>query len=225
MKHAIAIDGPNGSGKSTIARRVAKKLGFAYVDTGALYRAVGLFCMENGADLNNPSEVEACLTHVTLSVKYNYNRQFTYVNDRDVSTEIRTQEAAQAASMVALVPKLREMVVETARGISVTENVVMDGRDIGTVVLPHADLKIYLDASLETRTRRRLSELRRNNRPAVYEVVLEEIKERDHRDITRERSPLKVAEGAVVIDSSDMNVGQVCGIILENWRRLRKAHG
>ena len=225
MKHAIAIDGPNGSGKSTIARRIAKKLGFAYVDTGALYRAAGLFCLENGADLDNIGEVEACLTQVTLSVKYERNRQVTYVNGKDATAEIRTQEAAQAASKVALVPRLREMVVETARGIAMNENVVMDGRDIGTVVLPQADLKIYLDASLETRTRRRLSELRRNNRPAVFETVLEEIKERDHRDRTREHSPLRVAQGAVVIDSSDMNIEQVCAIIIGKWRKLRKNHG
>ena len=225
MKRAIAIDGPNGSGKSTIARRIAQELGFAYVDTGALYRAIGLFCIESGANPDKPGEVEACLPRVSLSVKYEDNSQITYVNDRDASAEIRTQEAARAASKVALVPKIRALVVETARGISANEDVVMDGRDIGTVVLPHAGLKIYLDASLETRTRRRLGELMRDGRPAEYAVVMKEIEERDHRDSTRECAPLRVAEGAVVIDSSHMSPEQVCGVIIEKWRGLGEAHG
>ncbi|MCL2851549.1 MAG: (d)CMP kinase [Defluviitaleaceae bacterium] len=215
MKRAIAIDGPNGAGKSTIARSVADRLGFAYVDTGAFYRAVGLFCVKIGANLDNADEIEACLPHVSLSVEYVNSRQMTYINGMNMTADIRTQAAAEAASKSARVPSLREKVVELSRSISKDENVVMDGRDIGTVVLPDADLKIYLDAGLETRTCRRLSELRDSGQSAEYEAVLQEIIERDHRDSTRASSPLRVAEGAVVIDSSDMSVEQVCDIIVK----------
>jgi len=214
MKRSIAIDGPNGSGKSTIARSVAARLGFAYVETGALYRASGLFCLENGVDLCKPDEIEACLARAALSVRYENSRQSTYVNNRDVTGEIRTQKAADAASKVALIPSLRAKIVKLARQVAMDENVVMDGRDVGTVILPEADLKIFLDASLETRTKRRLDELLGSNQPATYEEVMEEIKERDYRDKTREVAPLMVADGAVVIDSSDMTVKQVCDRII-----------
>jgi len=221
MKHAIAIDGPNGSGKSTIARSVAKELGFAYVDTGALYRASGLFCLENGADLDIPAEIVACLPKLSISVRYDENSvQHTYVNGRDVTGEIRTQLAAEAASKSARVPELREKIVEIARQIAASEDVVMDGRDVGTVILPNAHLKIFLDASVEARANRRLSELLMNGQPTTYEAVFAEIQERDHRDRTRESSPLRVADGAIVIDSSNMSIDEVRSKIVDEigWK-------
>ena len=216
MKRAIAIDGPNGSGKSTIARMVAAELGFAYVDTGALYRASGLFCLEQGANLDNPAEIVACLPNISLSVRYDENSaQHTYVNGKDMTGEIRTQLAAEAASKSARVPELREIIVNTARQIAASENAVMDGRDVGTVILPNADLKIFLNASVEVRAKRRLAELLANGQSADYEAVLAEINERDHRDRTRESSPLVVADGAVVIDSSNMSIDEVRDRIIE----------
>jgi len=212
---AIAIDGPNGAGKSTIARCVAQTLGYAYVDTGAFYRAIGMFAVESGADPDNADEVAACLPRIDISVSYEGSRQRTIINGRDVTDDIRSQQAAEAASKVARVPSLRGKVVELARSIAKGENVVMDGRDIGTVVLPDAALKIYLDASLEIRAFRRVWELEQAGRPAEYATVLYEISRRDHRDKTREASPLRIAEGAVVIDSSRMNAEQVCARIVE----------
>jgi len=199
---------------------VADRLGFAYVDTGAFYRAIGLFCAEDGADLDNPQDVESRLPGVSISVRYDNSRQQTYINGRDVTADIRTQAAADGASKVARVPGLREKVVELARSISKDEDVVMDGRDIGTVVLPNADLKIYLDASIQTRTHRRVSELLNNGQPAEFEVVMKEIAERDYRDKTREISPLRVADDAVVIDSSDMSAEQVCDVIIAELTRI-----
>ena len=215
MKRSIAIDGPNGAGKSTIAKAVANELSFAYVDTGALYRASGLICLENNVDLDKPCEIEFCLAEVVLSVKYDVSGQRTFVNGRDVTGQIRTLGAAQAASKVARVPSLRAKIVELARNVANSEDVVMDGRDVGTVILPNADLKIFLDASLEARTQRRCAELLSINQVAVYENVMEEIKERDHRDRTRESSPLKVADGAVIIDSSNMSAEEVTARIIK----------
>jgi len=221
MKRAIAIDGPNGSGKSTIARMVAAELGFAYVDTGALYRASGLFCLEQGADLDNPADIAALLPKISLSVRYDENSaQHTYINGKDVTGEIRTQLAAEVASKSARVPELREKIVETARRIAESENVVMDGRDVGMVILPHADLKVFLNASVEVRAKRRLAELLANGQSAAYDDVLAEIKERDHRDRTRESSPLRVADGAVVIDSSDMSIDEVRDRIIAELGRI-----
>ena len=206
---SIAIDGPAGSGKSTVARLVAKKLGFVYVDTGAMYRTVGLYCAENSIDLENMDEVKKALRKVNIELKYDEGVQHIYLNGEDVSSAIRVQRIAEYASKVAAIGVVREKLVEMQRNIAENGNVVMDGRDIGTNVIPNAKAKIYLDASVDVRTERRCHELEEKGVSFDKNIIREEIIERDNFDKNRKINPLTIAEDATIIDTSYMTIEEV----------------
>lgn len=216
---AVAIDGPVGAGKSTIAREAARRLGFVYADTGALYRAVGLYCMEDGADLNEPREIAKRIDAVKLEIALIDGTQHIFLNGADVSGKIRSPEVSMAASAVSAVPEVRAALLEMQRDIAKKSSVIMDGRDIGTVVLPDAKVKIFLIAKPEIRARRRFEELIAKGKSVSYEDVLSDLQKRDYDDSHREAAPLKKAEDAVVADTSELDFEQsvelVCGIIKE----------
>lgn len=199
----IAIDGPAGAGKSTIAKMVSAQLGYIYVDTGALYRAVALYLAENNiAD----EDIADSLGNADVSLKFVDGRQCVYLGDRDVSELIRTPEISMAASRTSAIPVVREYLFETQKKIARENNVIMDGRDIGTVVLPDADVKIFLTASAEERANRRFKELSVKPDCPPYEEILKDIIERDHNDMNRKTSPLKQAEDAVLVDTTKLNL-------------------
>lgn len=199
---AVAIDGPSGAGKSTIARAVAKKLGFIYVDTGALYRAVGLHMLEQGADTTDAAQVVPRLCGLDVSLGFAQGEQRVFLNGRDVSARIRENEVSMAASNVSCIPEVRAFLFDLQKNMANTNNVIMDGRDIGTVVLPDADVKIFLSASPEERARRRYDELRCRGQQVEYETLLEQIKRRDYNDSHREIAPLKAAPDALEVDTT-----------------------
>lgn len=205
----IAIDGPAGAGKSTIARSLASKLGYIYVDTGALYRAVGVNAMRSGADTKNPEQVCATLEGADVSLRFVDGEQRVFLGEEDVSVAIRTPEASMAASNVSAIPAVREFLFDLQRDIAAKNNCIMDGRDIGTVVLPNAEVKIFLTASAEVRAKRRYDELLAKGMQADYNQVLEEMIQRDYQDSHRAIAPLKQADDAVLVDTSDMNLEQV----------------
>lgn len=203
---AIAIDGPAGAGKSTIAKTLAKELGFVYVDTGALYRTIGLHAMEEGTDPKDGAGVIATLASADISLAYEGGTQHVYLNGRDVSEAIRTPEASMAASAVSAVPEVRAFLFDLQRDMAKKQNIIMDGRDIGTVVLPNADLKIFLTATPEERAKRRYKELTEKGMQVEYDSILKEIIQRDHNDSTRAVAPLKQAEDAVLVDTSALDL-------------------
>ena len=205
----IAIDGPAGAGKSTIARSLASKLGYIYVDTGALYRAVGVNAMRSGADTKNPEQVCATLEGADVSLRFVDGEQRVFLGEEDVSVVIRTPEASMAASNVSAIPAVREFLFDLQRDIAAKNNCIMDGRDIGTVVLPNAEVKLFLTASAEVRAKRRYDELLAKGMQADYNQVLEEMIQRDYQDSHRAIAPLKQADDAVLVDTSDMNLEQV----------------
>ncbi len=201
----IAIDGPAGAGKSTIAKMVSAKLGYIYVDTGALYRTIALFISENNiAD----EDIEKSLPNAEVSLRFEDGAQHVYLGDRDVSALIRTPEISMEASRTSAMPVVREYLFETQQRIARENNVIMDGRDIGTVVLPDADVKIFLTASAEERANRRYKELSEKPGCPCYEEILSDIIERDHNDMNRKTSPLKQAEDAVLVDTTELNLEQ-----------------
>ena len=205
---AIAIDGPAGAGKSSIAKILAKKLGYIYVDTGALYRAVGYFVVSKNISTTDADAVTECLNLIRVEMKYVDGQQRVFINDEDVTEKIRTAEISMAASNVSAIPKVREFLFDLQQNIAKTNNVVMDGRDIGTVVLPNADVKIFLTASPEERAKRRYKELIEKGQQVTFEDVLADVKTRDHNDSTRATAPLKQADDAVLVDTSDLDFGQ-----------------
>ena len=205
----IAIDGPAGAGKSTIAKRVAEELGFLYVDTGALYRAVGLFVLRNGKNPKDSKTVTALLDKAQVDLRHLDGTQHVFLNGEDVSDAIRTPEASMAASDVSAICSVRQFLFETQRSIAATRDVVMDGRDIGTVVLPDADVKIFLTASALVRADRRYRELLEKGQKVLYPKVLEEVLERDQQDSQREIAPLRQAPDATKLDSTGMNADEV----------------
>jgi len=205
----IAIDGPAGAGKSTIARRLASKLGYIYVDTGALYRAVGVNAMRSGADTKNAEQVCATLEGADVGLRFVEGEQRVFLGEEDVSVAIRTPEASMAASNVSAIPAVRAFLFDLQRDIAAKNNCIMDGRDIGTVVLPNAEVKIFLTASAEVRAKRRYDELLAKGMQADYNQVLEEMIQRDYQDSHRAIAPLKQADDAVLVDTSDMNLEQV----------------
>lgn len=211
----IAIDGPAGAGKSTIAKRVAKELSYIYVDTGAMYRAMALYLHRNGIDAGDTDKIAAACTGADISIEYRDGEQVVLLGGENVNPYLRTQEVSAMASRSSAVPQVRTRLVELQQELAAAQNVVMDGRDIGTVVLPDAQVKIYLTASVEVRARRRFLELQEKGEPAVLEEIAAEIAERDHRDMTREVSPLRQAEDAVLVDTSDMGIDEVADRILE----------
>ena len=204
---AIAIDGPAGAGKSSVAKAAAKELGFTYVDTGAIYRAIALYMLENGVDIEDPAAVTKALPGVEVSLEYGEAGQRTLLGGRDVSEEIRTQEVAMATSKwVAHIPEVREFLVEVQRGLARRNNVVMDGRDIGTVILPGAQLKVFLTASAEERARRRTLQLEEAGEPADFDQVLKEVVQRDKQDAAQLDL---LPEDGVVLDSTGLAFQQV----------------
>ena len=212
---AIAIDGPAGSGKSTVAKIVSKKLNMVYIDTGAMYRTVALFCINNGVDTTNEMKVGEILPKINIEIKLDEGLQKIFLDGDDVTTKIRTQEVGQGASDVGVILSVREKLVELQRELAKGTTVIMDGRDIGTNVLPKAEIKIYLDASVEERSRRRLGELVQNGIEASFGEVKEQIKIRDKNDMTRKHNPLKKADDAVEVDSTDMSIDEVVAKIIE----------
>ncbi|MBQ3604112.1 MAG: (d)CMP kinase [Clostridia bacterium] len=205
----IAIDGPAGAGKSTIARKLAANLGYIYVDTGALYRAVGVNAMRNGADTKNAEQVTATLSSAKVSLRFVEGEQRVFLGEEDVSLAIRTPEASMAASNVSAIPAVREFLFDLQRDIAKANNCIMDGRDIGTVVLPEAQVKVFLTASAEVRAKRRYDELLAKGMEADYNQVLEEMVQRDYQDSHRAIAPLKQADDATLLDTSEMNLEQV----------------
>ena len=218
--YSIAIDGPAGSGKGTVAKGLANKLNFLYVDTGAMYRATGLYFIKNNISLDDEKSINDNLDKIDIKLKYKDNKTTVYLNQKDVSLEIRTEECSRAASKVGVYEKVRENLVRMQKEYAKTNNIVMEGRDIGTVVLPNANLKIYLTASCEERARRRYIEQKEKGLELTYEEVLKDIKERDYRDMHREISPLKQADDAILVDSTDMTIDEVINEILK-YRKVR----
>lgn len=199
---SIAIDGPSGAGKSTMAKALAARLGFLYVDTGAIYRTLGLFVRNNGADPGDWSQVERLLPKVSIRMDYaGDGLQHMYLGDEDVTEAIRRPEISDAASKISAIPEVRAFLMGMQRDLANCHHVIMDGRDIGTVVLPNADLKLFLTASPEERARRRCAELQQRGTPVDYERVLADIIERDDRDSSRAAAPLRQAEDAVRVDT------------------------
>lgn len=212
---SVAIDGPAGAGKSTVARRAAEALGICYVDTGAIYRTVALAVVQSGVDCADESQVEALLSRIHIRLRWTDDGvQHMFLNDEDVSSLIRAPEVSQLASRVSALPSVRRFLLETQREVARTNSVIMDGRDIGTVVLPHADVKIYLSASAETRAKRRWQELREKGLAEPYEDVLREMLERDERDMNRKIAPLRRAEDAVLLDTSALSPEESIAAIL-----------
>lgn len=213
--YSIAIDGPAGSGKSTVAKQIAKKLNIIYIDTGAMYRAVGLYCIKNDIDYDDSEKVSAVLEKIDIKIELLQGEQNIYLNGENVTQQVRTLQAGKAASAVATILAVREKLVHLQRELSKGHTVIMDGRDIGTNVLPYAAVKIYLDASVEQRTIRRCDELEILGKQYNREQVKNEIIQRDENDKNRKYNPLKKAEDAIVIDSSCMSVEQVTDAILK----------
>ena len=202
----IAIDGPSGAGKSTIAKAVAKELGIVYVDTGALYRTVGYFVRQNGKDPKNAAEVGALLPLINIEVKYENGVQNVYLNGDNPGDKIRQPEISMYASAVSAIPAVRAFLLETQKDIARKNSVVMDGRDIGTVILPDAEVKIFMFASNEARAKRRYNELVAKGESVKYGDVLAEMIERDHNDKNRDIAPAVPADDAIMMDNSDMSV-------------------
>lgn len=205
----IAIDGPGGAGKSTIARAVAAELGFIYVDTGALYRAVGLNALRHGIDTRNIDGIVKMLDETDVSLSFVDGEQRVMLNGEDVSTAIRLPEASMAASNVSAIPAVRQFLFDLQRKIAEENNCLMDGRDIGSVVLPNADLKLFMTASPETRAQRRFDELKAKGEDVKYSEILDELNKRDYQDSHREIAPLKQAEDAILFDTSDLSFDEV----------------
>lgn len=223
---AIAIDGPAGAGKSTIARQAAKTLGFIYVDTGALYRAVGLHMIRNGVDPSDQEAVRSELPGVSVTLAFRAGEQKVLLAGRDVTSEIRTEQVSKAASAVSAIPEVRKFLFSMQRELAEKQNVVMDGRDIGTVILPHAQVKIFLTASQEERARRRYTELLQKGQKAEYDDVLKEIEQRDYRDSHRGAAPLIQAEDSILVDTTKMTLEQsvkrIVGIIRAGLKNLNE---
>ena len=218
----IAIDGPAGAGKSTIAKRLAKDLGFIYIDTGAMYRAMGYyFAVNMGIDLDNAKEVAAACPKVEVTIAYENAEQQVYVNGENLSGVIRTERGGEMASKVSVYPVVRTKLVESQQKLAQNADVIMDGRDIGTVVLPNAQVKIFLTASSLTRAKRRYDELTAKGLACDLAEIEKDIIERDYRDMNRETSPLKQAEDAVLVDTSEMNIDEVVSAIREIYERKK----
>ena len=221
MSYTIAIDGPAGAGKSTIAKRVAKELSFIYVDTGAMYRAMALYFLRKGILPDETEKIEAACEDIQVSITYVNGEQQVWLNGENVSKEIRKEEVGNMASKTSVNSKVREKLVALQRELASRENVVMDGRDIGTQVLPDATAKIYLTASVEERARRRFLELQEKGMPANMEAIEADIIARDHRDMTREISPLRQAEDAVMVDASQMTIEEVTNAVIREFENRK----
>ena len=214
--YAIAIDGPAGAGKSTIAKRLAKELGYYYVDTGAIYRTVAYFMDLLGVSPKDADGVERYIDELTIQIEYDEEgKQHMLMNGMDVTDEIRTPDISQKASLVSAQPVVREVLLDMQRDVAKAHNVIMDGRDIGTVVLPKADVKIFLTASPEVRAQRRCDELLAKGQNVNYEQVLKDIIQRDYQDTHREIAPLKLARDSVKVDASELDIDGVIAAMKE----------
>ena len=218
---SIAIDGPAGAGKSTIAKKIAKKLDFIYVDTGAMYRALALYFIRNKISSNDKEQIEKACDRVDVTIEYKDGEQQVLLNGENVSGLIRTEEVGNMASASSVYPVVRLKLVELQRSLASKANVVMDGREIGTFVLPEANLKIYLTASSEERARRRFLELKEKGIAADIGEIENDIIERDSRDMNRKFAPLKQADDAIVLDSSNMTIDEVVETIIKHFNDIR----
>ena len=205
---SVAIDGPAGAGKSTLARRLAADFGYIYVDTGAMFRTIGLYALRAGKEPKDNEAVDALLPNITLEFAFIEGEQHIYLNGEDVSTAIRTEEVGMAASAVGANPAVRAFLLEMQRDMAKTQNILMDGRDIGTVVLPNATVKIFLTATPEARAERRYKELLMKGEKHDYQNVLADVRARDYQDTHRAAAPLRQAEDAVLVDTSELNFDQ-----------------
>ena len=210
----IAIDGPAGAGKSTIAKMLAKELGYVYVDTGAMYRAMAYYFLQQGIDKEDEAAINAAADGADVTIRYVDGAQEVLLNGENVTGSLRTEQVGNMASSTSVYPAVRVKLVALQQKLAKTTDVIMDGRDIGTCVLPDAQVKIYLTASVETRAKRRYDELVEKGEHADFEKIEADIRERDYRDMHREMSPLRQADDAVLVDSSDMNIEQVVSAIL-----------
>lgn len=211
----IAIDGPAGAGKSTIAKAVAKRLGYIYVDTGAMYRGIGLYALEHGADPKSAKEVGDILDDIAVSIEYKDGEQRLLLNGEDVSDRIRTPEVSAAASDVSALPAVREKLLDLQRELAKNNDAVMDGRDIGSFVLPNAEVKIFLTASADVRARRRYDELAQKGIKVEFSEVRADMEQRDKNDSTRKASPLVMAEDSILVDTTDMDIERTIEKIIE----------
>ena len=219
----VASDGPAGAGKSTIAKACAKELGYIYVDTGAMYRGIALYMVDHKIRPTDIEAVKQALLDVNVTLRYEDGKQLLIVNGQDVSDRIRTPEVSAAASLFSAIPEVRKALLDLQHDIAEKNNVLMDGRDIGTVILPQAQVKIYLDASPEIRGKRRYDELVLKGESVVLEDIIEDVKQRDYQDMHRETSPLKKADGAIVVDSSYMTIEEVQNKIVSLVREKENA--
>lgn len=218
----IALDGPSGSGKSTVAKALAKRLGIIYVDTGALYRTIGLYVRDNGFARTDIPNIIACLEKIKLGMDFVDGKQIITLNGKEIGDEIRTGEIAMYASAVSAVPEVRAFLLETQRKIARENSVVMDGRDIGTVIIPDAEVKIFMVASNEARARRRFLELQAKGESCTYESVLSDIIERDRNDSTRKAAPCIPAKDAIHLDNSNLNIDETVEKVIEIIENAKK---
>ena len=218
MGYNVAIDGPAGAGKSTIAKFVAKEKGYIYVDTGAMYRGLAIHFLDKGIQPQETEKVIEACKDAEVTIAYEDAVQHVYLNGKDISSRLRNEEVGNMASVTSAIPEVRKKLLELQQNLAKTQNVIMDGRDIGTCVLPHADVKVYLTASVETRAKRRYQELQEKGEDCNLEEIAHDIEERDRRDMTREIAPLKQAEDAVLVDSSDMTIAEVVKTIVDLCR-------
>lgn len=221
MSMNIAIDGPAGAGKSTIARRLAKKLGFIYVDTGAMYRAMAYYFLQHNIDAKDENAIAAACPDVDVTITYENGEQQVLLNGENVNGVIRNEEVGNMASSTSVYPVVRKKLVELQRQLAKSADVIMDGRDIGTCVLPDAQVKIYLTASSATRAKRRYDELTEKGVSCDLAEIEKDIIDRDYRDMHRETSPLRQAEDAVLVDSSEMNIDEVVDAIYQVYSEAR----
>ena len=218
MGKKIAIDGPAGAGKSTIAKLVAKEMNYIYVDTGAMFRGMALYYLENQIAPDDQNTIEKLCDKIDVSLRYENGNQKLYLNQKDVSTAIRNEEVGNMASAISVYGKVREKLLFLQRKIAAENDVVMDGRDIGTAVLPDAEVKIYLTASTKTRAKRRYQELTEKKISCNLQEIENDFEERDYRDMHRKNAPLKQAEDAILVDSSEMSIEEVVQKILSFCR-------
>lgn len=214
MGFQIAIDGPAGAGKSTVAKLISKELGYIYIDTGAMYRAFGLYLLNNNIDVNDEDAISKVVEKVNISIEFVQGEQKIYLNNEDVTDKIRTPEIGGAASSCSVHKCVREKLVALQQELANKQSVVMDGRDIGSVVLPNANLKIFLTASVEVRAKRRILDYKQKGIEKSLDEMIKEIEERDYRDSHRENSPLTRVEDAILIDSSNMSIDDVVDKII-----------
>ena len=218
MGYNVAIDGPAGAGKSTIAKLVAKEKGYIYVDTGAMYRALAIHFLQKHISADDVEKIVEACADADVNIMYEQGVQQVYLNGENVTGRLRSEEVGNMASRTSSIPQVREKLLELQRGLAREQDVIMDGRDIGTNILPNADVKIYLTASVDTRAKRRFDELKEKGQDCDFEAIKEDIKERDARDMNRVIAPLKQAKDAICVDSSEMTIEQVVETICSYCR-------